>query len=210
VLDRLAGEIDVEAHVASRQLDVRPSSETYLRDGRFSLPDMVALYEHFVTSATADGGTARIAGEGAWAAEGHPGTEDLVDYEIELNRMMRRHPQTILCLYDLAVLGGAMMVDLLKTHPKILLGGMLIENPHYLTPEEFMRTRRTDPPADPRSGPGRLAMSAQPERGGDGGTRTLARQGVDVDDKAVVDRQQDERQHLVVAQGDDADPIADG
>jgi hypothetical protein len=40
---------------------------------------------------------------------------------------------------------GSMMVDLLRTHPRILLGGMLIENPCCLTPDEFLATRtKTD------------------------------------------------------------------
>jgi hypothetical protein len=48
----------------------------------------------------------------------------------------------ILCLYDLNAFGGGILVDQLATHPKILLGGMLFENPHYLSPDEFRATRR--------------------------------------------------------------------
>jgi hypothetical protein len=48
----------------------------------------------------------------------------------------------VLCLYDLAHFGGSMLVDVLRTHPKLLLGGMIIENPHYLTPNEFRALRR--------------------------------------------------------------------
>jgi hypothetical protein len=55
--------------------------------------------------------------------------------------MVKRHPQMILCLYDLDLFGGSMIIDLLKTHPKIMLGGMVIENPHYLTPDEFLADR---------------------------------------------------------------------
>jgi hypothetical protein len=142
VLDRLRSEIDLEPRLASQQLDVRPSSEAYLRGGRFSVTEMVAFYEEFVSAATSAGGVARVTGEGAWALEGHPGVEHLIDYESQINSMITRHPpQMILCLYDLGLFGGSMIVDLLKTHPKILLGGLLIENPHYLTPDEFLATR---------------------------------------------------------------------
>jgi hypothetical protein len=141
VLDGLRSEIDVEPCLASQQLDVRPSSEAYLRGGRFSVSEMVQFYEDFVSVATATGGVARVTGEGAWAVEGHPGVEHLIDYESEINRMITRHPQMILCLYDLNLFGGSMIVDLVMTHPKILLGGMLIENPHYLTPDEFLADR---------------------------------------------------------------------
>jgi hypothetical protein len=121
-------------------LDVRSSADTYLLDGAFSLERMVELYEDFVSAAD-DDGVPRVTGEGAWVMEGHPGAERLVDYESELNRMMERHAQMILCLYDLEVMGGGMMIDLLKTHPKILLGGLLIDNPHYLSPDEFLASR---------------------------------------------------------------------
>jgi hypothetical protein len=142
VIDGLRSEIDVEPCLASQQLDIRPSTEAYLRGGRFSVTEMVQLYEDFVTANTADGGVARVTGEGAWALEGHPGAEHLIDYESEINRMITRHPQMILCLYDLELFGGNMIVDLVKTHPKILLGGMLIENPHYLAPDEFLADRQ--------------------------------------------------------------------
>jgi hypothetical protein len=29
-------------------------------------------------------------------------------------------------------------VDLLKTHPRLLLGGMILDNPDYMTPEELL------------------------------------------------------------------------
>jgi hypothetical protein len=35
-----------------------------------------------------------------------------------------------------------MLVDLLRTHPKLLIGGLVIDNPHYLSPEEFLAARR--------------------------------------------------------------------
>ena len=36
-----------------------------------------------------------------------------------------------MCLYDLEQFGGAVIFNLLKTHPILLLGGLLLENPHY-------------------------------------------------------------------------------
>jgi hypothetical protein len=48
-----------------------------------------------------------------------------------------RFPQAVLCLYDLAKVGGGVLLDLIKTHPRILMGGLLLENPHHLTGDEF-------------------------------------------------------------------------
>jgi hypothetical protein len=71
-----------------------------------------------------------------------PKVEELIGYESELNRFLPRYPQWFMCLYDLETFGGAILVDLLRTHPKLLLGGMLLENPHYLSPDEFLAQRR--------------------------------------------------------------------
>jgi hypothetical protein len=48
----------------------------------------------------------------------------------------------ILCLYDLARFDGENLVDILKTHPTVLVGGMVLDNPYYLEPAEFLATRR--------------------------------------------------------------------
>src|SRR5437762_1712777 len=52
--------------------------------------------------------------------------------------------------------------------------------------------------------------STQSEGGAHCRPGAFSGQGVDVDDEAVVERQEDERQDVMVAHGDDADPVADG
>jgi hypothetical protein len=48
------------------------------------------------------------------------------------------YPQVIVCLYDIERFGPGIIVNLLKTHPRMLIGEMLIENPYYLTPDELI------------------------------------------------------------------------
>jgi hypothetical protein len=67
---------------------------------------------------------------------------DLIGYESELNRIMSNFPQVNLCLYDLTRCSGDLIMDVLKTHPKALLGGMVIDNPYYLDPDEFLARPR--------------------------------------------------------------------
>ena len=54
---------------------------------------------------------------------------------------MSNFPQVNLCLYDLTRCSGDLIMDVLKTHPKALLGGMVIDNPYYLEPDEFLASR---------------------------------------------------------------------
>ena len=45
----------------------------------------------------------------------------------------------IICVYDLAKFGGDMVVDIMRTDPMIVIGGMLQENPFFVPPEAFLR-----------------------------------------------------------------------
>jgi hypothetical protein len=62
-------------------------------------------------------------------------------YEAELNRFVPNYPQVILCLYDLDSFSGQILIDILKTHPRVLMGGTVLENLHYMEPEEFLASR---------------------------------------------------------------------
>ena len=83
----------------------------------------------------------RSTGETTWTVKELPGLYDFLTYEAELNRFLPRYPQVLLCLYDLDHFGGQILVDILKTHPKVLMGGTVLENLHYLEPDEFLASR---------------------------------------------------------------------
>jgi hypothetical protein len=80
----------------------------------------------------------RAAGETSWSLGPETDMNEFVRYESELNRVFALAPQVILCLYDLDRFDGALVMDVLSTHPKMLLGGIVVENPNYLTPDEFL------------------------------------------------------------------------
>jgi len=125
------------------QLDVRVSQDTYLRGGTFSPAAMLTFWDDVVGAAIAGGYlVSRAVGEMTWALRQMPGVEELVEYEAELNYFLPRYPQVILCLYDLDRFDGDVLVDILKTHPKVLVGGMVLDNPYYLEPAEFLAARR--------------------------------------------------------------------
>lgn len=144
VLRRLAADVEVTVPPGSDQIEVLTSSESYLRGGAFSLPEMLAFWSVRVGSSLGPQGYsfARSLGEMTWALRDLPGVEDLVAYEAELNDFLPRYPQVILCLYDLDRFDGGMVVDLLRTHPKIVMCGTVIDNPYYTEPAAFLATRR--------------------------------------------------------------------
>jgi hypothetical protein len=144
VLASLTGEIDLRSPLGSHQIDVLSSRQTYLRDGAFCTQTMLEFWDQSVGGALRDPefSFARAVGEMTWALRDMPGVAELVGYESELNRFLPQYPQVILCLYDLERFNGGMVVDIMKTHPKVLVGGAVVENPYYLDPDEFLATMR--------------------------------------------------------------------
>jgi hypothetical protein len=143
VLSGLGPAADLEPFLARRQLDVRRPEETTLRDGGFSPDRTIEFWDHEAVTALSGGFSfLRGAGEMTWALRRVPGIEELMDFESRLNQYMPRHPQVMLCLYELGRFGSETVVDVLKVHPKVLLGGLLIDNPYYIEPDEFLATRR--------------------------------------------------------------------
>jgi hypothetical protein len=143
VLSALGTEVDLGACLDRQQLDVQRSQDTYLRSGGFSTQAMLDFWDASVGGAAAGGfGFTRSVGEMTWAIRQMPGVEELVGYESRLNRFLPLYPQVILCLYELDRFSGEVLVDVLKTHPKVLLAGMVLDNPYYLEPDEFLAIRR--------------------------------------------------------------------
>jgi len=45
-------------------------------------------------------------------------------------------------VYDLAKFGGDIVVDVMRTHPMVIIGGILQENPFFVPPDEFLKDLR--------------------------------------------------------------------
>ncbi len=67
---------------------------------------------------------------------------DVVEYESRINYMLPKYDMATVCTYDLAKFSAAIVMDVLRTHPKVIVGGILRENPFYVPPDEFLRDLR--------------------------------------------------------------------
>ena len=145
VLASMSEHIEVDPYVSVCQLEVLDSYGTYLADGGFLPERMLKFWEAKARQSPGGDGPvfARNIGDMSWAHRNERVVGDLIGYESELNRIMSNFPQVNLCLYDLTRCSGDLIMDVLKTHPKALLGGMVIDNPYYLDPDEFLATRLT-------------------------------------------------------------------
>ena len=143
VLDSLRMGVNVEVALAAQQLEVKHSSESYLATGEFKMRDWIDQLRTLSADSVERQGFPRMraVGEMSWALRSFPGSEDLFAYESEVNRFVDSYQVLYFCLYDVDHISGSMVMDAIKTHPQILIGGCLFENPYYMEPEHFLVTR---------------------------------------------------------------------
>jgi hypothetical protein len=143
-LQRLAAVgIDPAAAEQNGQLEVRINTEAYLQDGRFDQDRMLAAFEQMASGNTKGGfPLSRICCRMDWAIADRSYIDDLVEFESRVNDVWRHHDDAVICTYQLGKFGGDTVIDIMRTHPMIIIGGLLHRNPFYVPPEEFLREVR--------------------------------------------------------------------
>jgi hypothetical protein len=131
--------IDVAAAERSGQLEVRPWENAYLRQDRFDQYAMLELVEEVLGMSKKDFGVTRLWANMEWSLEDFPGVDDIVEYESRLNEVTSRFDDVVVCTYDLNRFSATMVMDILRIHPQVIIGGILQENPFYLPPEQFLK-----------------------------------------------------------------------
>jgi DcmR-like sensory protein len=147
-LKRLAeAGINVGRAIGTGQLEVRPWQDAYLRGDCFNQDAMLALIEEVLQSGTATGyPLTRLLAHMEWALLDKQGVDDLVEYETRLNYVLPKYDDPVICTYDLSKFGSSVVMDVMRTHPVVIIGGVLQENPFFVSPDQFlleMRERRS-------------------------------------------------------------------
>jgi hypothetical protein len=135
--------IDVAAAEQSGQLEVRPWESAYLRNARFDQHAMLKLVEEVLSEGRQGFGLTRLWANMEWSLEDFPGVDDIVEYEARLNEVTDRFDDVVVCTYDLNRFSATMVMDILRTHPQVIVGGILQENPFYVPPEQFLAEMRS-------------------------------------------------------------------
>ena len=122
----VAAGIDTDAAERSGQFELRNNTETYLRDGRFDQDRMLAAFEQMASgNARGKYPISRIVCHMDWAADDRSHLDTLVEFEARVNDLWSRHDDVVICVYDLSQFGGDMVIDMMRTHPMIIVGGIL-------------------------------------------------------------------------------------
>ncbi len=128
------------------QLEVLGWNDAYLKEGRFDGDTMMALLEEVVTTSLAEGfSRVRLMGHMEWLYEERPGVTlpRFIEYESRINHLLNRLQQPAICIYDINRFSGSAVINVLRTHPYALIGGVLRENSLYVPPEELLGSHMT-------------------------------------------------------------------
>ena len=141
LVERLRQEgVDPGAAQAKGLFEVLDWNDTYLEDGRFDQFRMIdTLMAAIAPGVAPEGKISRNIANMEWALEDLPGTHDIVEYETRLNQMLPKDHDPVICVYDLSRFDASVVIDIMRTHPMVIVGGILQENPFFVPPAEMLR-----------------------------------------------------------------------
>jgi hypothetical protein len=132
--------IDTQAGRQSGQFELSTNTETYLCDGRFDQNRMLSAFEELASKTSKEGfHRSRIVSDMDWAVETGSHVDNLVEFESRVNDVWLRHQDAVICSYNPAKFGGATVIDIMRTHPTIIVGGIVQQNPFFVPREIFLR-----------------------------------------------------------------------
>jgi len=131
--------IDPEAGNKTGQVAVTDWTETFFAEGPFDVERQLAGLDRALRGGREQGfPVSRYVAHAEWALEEGASIETLLEFEARVNHMWPRHADTVVCCYDLARFDADTVVNALRTHPIVILGGILQHNPFYVQPDAFL------------------------------------------------------------------------
>jgi len=131
--------IDVEEAIESGQLEVHPWQDGPLHGDRFDQDTWFEGFEQVLQSGPASGyAPTRFLAQMEWALVDLPDIDDMIEFETRVNYVVPKYDDVVICSYDLSKFGARTVVYALRTHPVVIIGGLLQENPFYVDPRQFL------------------------------------------------------------------------
>jgi hypothetical protein len=162
--DRLrAGGIDVDGSRKTRQLEDFKSEDAYIeKNGHFDGESMLRLVPQILTSGRDLGfRMTRLIAHAEHVMKDANDADAFIEYESRLNYILPKYPDAVVCTYDLDRINAGYVMDVLRTHPLVVLGGLLQENRFFVPPDQFLRevAERRKSPNEPRGKPEKNSRS---------------------------------------------------
>ena len=122
-------------------LDVMRATDVNLRSGKFSARETIAVWKAAMSAVMYQGQFCCVRAVETWSHRyAVPDASELLHLESEMRHFMPLYPSVMLCLYDVERFGGELISSVIKLHPKVIVGGLIVENPFYLSTDEMSVT----------------------------------------------------------------------
>ncbi len=119
--------------------DLRSAKELYYPEGVFDPWYMdQSLAKYYACSQEKGKRNIRATAEMSWALEAIPGVEFLMAYEARLNYFIPGKPWISICMYDVTKFSGKAIMNVLRTHPFAINGGIITQNPYFVHPDQWL------------------------------------------------------------------------
>lgn len=116
-----------------------PEEEGYLAQGHFSKDIFINNLEATARSVLSSGyDRLWLVGDASVIVRNAVDPKAWFAAEAEVSDLAPKYPQFIMCLYDLALYDGDLVMYVLKTHTKLFVNGLIINNPYYLSKTQFL------------------------------------------------------------------------
>jgi len=136
--------INVQEVMETGRLEVLPWTDMYVRNHQFDQDAMLASVESLIQSGAAAGyARTRLVGHHMdWLFLDKPAVNNLLEYEARLNGVLSKYNDLVICNYDLSKVGASVAIDIMRTHPLVIIGGLVRENPFFVPPDQFLEEMR--------------------------------------------------------------------
>jgi hypothetical protein len=134
--------IDVGRAEQSGQLALLPWEQAHIDGGHFDQDRMLADLEKQAAAGDDRYPATRLWSNQEWALESFSGVEDLVEYEARFNYIWPKTNNVYVCVFDAKKFSAEIMMQMMRTHPFVIIDGIMLKNELYVPPDEFLKDLR--------------------------------------------------------------------
>ncbi|HCG99551.1 MAG: hypothetical protein A2074_04665 [Candidatus Aquicultor primus] len=132
-------DVDAGYYLIEGQLVFMAHEDCFATGGNFDEERLIDVITGTINAALRQGWAgANIANDLTWAATGS-NVEAWLRFEANASNYIRTLPATCLCQYDERIISGASITNLIKTHPFVIIGDYIFENPYFISPKKYLK-----------------------------------------------------------------------
>lgn len=131
--------IDVRKAMSTGQLEVRQWQDGPLSNVSLDPDTWMPAFEQALQLGPAAGyAHTRFVAHMVWTLGQRWEDADLFEFETRLNYVIPKYQDWVIRSYDLIEFGANVVMDALRTHPVVIIGGLFHENPFFVPPDQLL------------------------------------------------------------------------